>query len=81
MQRLAGQPLHHDEQHPVVLAAVVYRDDVRVVERRSRARLGLEPSATVRLSVNRRVQDFDRHRPRQTGVPAVADLGHTATAQ
>ncbi len=41
-ERLAADELHHDERHPVLLADVVDRRDVRVVERRGELRFLLE---------------------------------------
>ena len=44
-----GQAFHHDVRGAVVVAAVVYGDDVRVVQRRGEARLGLETPPGLRF--------------------------------
>ncbi len=48
-QRVPGQPLHDDVGRSCVLPAVVDGHDVRMVERRGRARLDLEAHPVVGL--------------------------------
>jgi len=80
-QRRPGQPLHHDERHSFVFAAVVNRDDVRVIQRGGRPRLGLEAQPCLRVIGEARVKQLDRDRPAQAGIQAIAHLGHASPAQ
>ena len=54
LQRLALEQLHHDERPPVVLADVVDRADVRVVQGGRRPRLALEALERLRVLRQRR---------------------------
>ena len=47
----AGEPLHHDERHAVVLAVIVDRDDVGMAECGRRASLVFESAPNVGLGV------------------------------
>ncbi len=64
-----------------MLAAVVHRNDVRMVQPGGRACLYLEAPTVVGLPAERRMQQLDRDWSVQSGVPAVANLGHPAAAQ
>src|ERR1700687_229280 len=55
--------------------------DVRVVQRRGRARLNLETTTVIGLDTEHRVQKLDRDRAAQPGIPTVANLGHAAATQ
>ena len=57
-QRLAGHVLHHDEGRAVLLAPVVDRDDVRVVQAGGRLRLAAEPLDVGRVGRERGASTF-----------------------
>ena len=59
-QRASGQPLHHDEWSACVLAGVVHRDDVRVVQPSGGSCLGLKAPAIIGLHAECRMQQLDR---------------------
>ena len=65
----AGQPLgegltleifEHEEVDTALVADVVERADVRVIERRDRARLAVEALAQLRVARERRADNLDR---------------------
>ncbi len=56
---------HRDVQHPARLAGVVHRDDVRVIHRRRRPRLGDEPPPELLVHRHRRREDLQRHQAAQ----------------
>ena len=81
-QRLALEPLHDQEVDAVLVADVVERADVRVIERRDRARLALEARAPIRRrAANSWRQDLDGHSPVQPRVAGAVDLAHAARAE
>src|SRR5690606_23905589 len=77
--------LHHNVRNAVavelVLARVVYGDDVAVVQRCRRLRLPAEPSLEGRVRGVVDAEHLDRHYPAQTVVTAPAYLGHAATTE
>ena len=80
-QRLALEQLHHDEGPAGVVADVVDRADVRVVEPGGDARLALEPLERPGLGEQVRREHLDRHRALQTQVLGPVDGAHPARAQ
>jgi hypothetical protein len=80
-ERLALEALHHDERAALVLADVVDRADVRVVERRGRLRLALEALASGLVLEVRFRQELHRHRAVKARVLGLVDDAHPAGAQ
>ena len=76
-QAAAFEQLEHHERH-VVLAPVVDRDDVRVVQRRRELGLGAEPAEERGVVGQRRVQHLDRDATPQALV--IGDVDATARA-
>ena len=64
-----------------MLAAVMHRNDVWMVQARGRTCLCFEAQPVVGVDAERRMQQLDRDRSVQPGVPAVANLRHAAAAQ
>ena len=62
------------------MADVVERADVRMIERRDRARLALEALAQLRVGRERRRQDLDRDRAVEPRVAGAVDFAHAAGA-
>ena len=76
-QRLPRVVRHGDEQPTVVvLADVVHRRDVRVIEPRRRARLREEARTRVRGLARRVVQELDRDRPVELEIARQIHLAH-----
>ena len=79
-QRLAGEVLHHQEHRTLVLADVVERADVRVVQRRGRAGFAPEPIKGVPVAGQIGGQELEGHAPAQPGVLGLVNNTHTAAA-
>ena len=81
LEGLPLQKLHHDKGLAFVFADFENGADVRVVERRSRARLALE--ALERLGVPGQIfgQKFERHKAAERGVFGFVHHSHSAAAQ
>ena len=81
LQRRALQILHDDERPPVLLADVVDRADVRVVQRRRRLRFAREPAQ--RLWIPRELfgDELERHRTAQPRVFGLVHDAHAAATQ
>ena len=73
--------LHHDVVDRTVRAAVVYRDDVRMVETGRRARLACEPLNERRILGERGRQHLDRDRTVENPVDGAVDDTHPAPAE
>ena len=78
-QRAALEQLEHHERD-VVVAPVVHRDDVRVVQRRRELGLGPEPAEERGVLGQRRVQHLDRDAAPQPGVLGDVDAAARARA-
>ena len=81
LQRAAVEQFHDDELLALVLADVVDRADVRVVERRGDARLAAEPFE--RLGVGGEIggQELQRDLAAETNVLGAVDHAHAAGAE
>ncbi len=80
-QRLAFEQLRDRVRHRAERARVVDREDVRMVERRDRARLAVEPMEAVGV-VRRRVgQQLQGDLAPQTRVAGAVDLAHAALSE
>ena len=81
LQRLAVQKFHGQKRPPAVFADVIYRADVRMVQRRCRFRLA--PKTFERLRVMRHFirQKFQRHKAVQPRVFRLVHHTHPAATQ
>lgn len=79
-QFFAFQQLHHDERRTAVMADVVNRENVGVIESRCRASLLLKPPQTVFVDREPGGQDLDGDRAVQPSVERAIDLPHSARA-
>ena len=77
-QRPAREVRHDEERHPVLLAEVVDRQDVRMLEGRDDARLAQEALDEVRILRVRGVDHLDGDRPRELHVRGAPHVGHSA---
>ena len=80
-ERLAFDQLHRDEEVSVGGPDVVHGDDVRVIERRGRARLLLEAGAPLGVLGKSRREDLDRHLAAETGIARLVDFSHASGAE
>ena len=80
-QRPALEVLHHQVVHTAVLADVVQRADVGVVQVGDRPRLALESLPRLGLVGQVARKHLDRHGPVEPRVARPVDLAHTASAQ
>ncbi len=76
----AGDVVHDEEQHPLMLARVMDPDDVRVMQRGGDARLALEPLAELLVLGERGRQHLERVDPVQRDVRDAVDEAHAAAA-
>ena len=81
LQRRALQILHDDERAPVLLADVVDRADVRVVQRRRRPRFAREPAQRLRIPRELFGDELERHGTVQPRVFGFVDDAHAAAAE
>ncbi len=80
-KRGAVEQLLHHEVHAALVADVVHRGDVRVVERRRRPRLLLEPGQPLRVGGELLGQHLDGHLAAQARVLRQPHLAHAARAE
>ena len=80
LQRLAFQKLHHEERRAIVLADVVERADVGVVQAGDGLRFPREARAAIRIGAQFCGQDLDGDCAVETGVAFLVDLAHAAGA-
>ncbi len=80
-ERLAIDVFHDEVDDPVLLAHVVDRADVGMVQRGDGSRLALEPRAPLRIGHERRSHHLDRDRAIETCVPRAIDLAHPPRAE
>jgi hypothetical protein len=80
-ERLPLEQLHHQVIGAVVVADVVKRADVRVVEVGDRACLALETGADFRVRGEVGRQHLDRDVTTQAGIPGAVDLAHAARTE
>ena len=79
-QRLALEILHDEERGAVLLAHVVQRADVRMIELRDRAGLAIEALAELRVGREGVRENLDRDRAIEPRVAGFVDLAHPAGA-
>src|SRR6266508_3892703 len=80
-QARAVYEFHGDVEGRVGRADVVNRDDVGVIQGRSRARFLLESAQPVRVPREGRRQDLDRNLAREPGIPRPVNLSHPSRAK
>ncbi len=80
-ERLALQELRDDVRSALVIADVVHRRDVGVVQDSGRARLLLEPAEPVRVVREGRGQHLDGHVAPEPRILRAIDLSHPARAE
>ena len=76
--RLPFQMLQHEEVDAVLVADVEQGADVRMIQRRDRARLAFEALAQLRVGRERGGENLDRDRPIEPRVAGLVDLAHAA---
>ena len=76
VERPALEQLHHEIRTALVLADVIDRADVRMVDRRDGARLTVEPFERDRVAGDGRRKDFDRDVAIEPGVAGAIDFAH-----
>ena len=79
-ERFALEVLHHQEIDVGFVTDVVQRADVRMAQRRDRARLALEPLLHLGVVSPMRRQHLDGDRSRQPRVRGFVDFAHAAGA-
>ena len=77
---LAFEQLRHDERRTGIGADVVHGEDVRVVQRRSRARFLFEPMQAIDVCRECGGQYLDRYVTAQPRIPCAVHLAHAACA-
>ena len=77
-QRFTLEVLHDEELDAVLLADVVKRADVRMVQRGDALRLALETLTKKRVARQRWRQHFNGNDPVEPGVARPVDLAHAA---
>ena len=78
VERLALEQLHGDERLAVLFADLVNRADVRMIERRGRARLEPEALGGLRVALQIVRQELQRDVPAQRQVLGLVDDAHAA---
>jgi hypothetical protein len=81
LQRRSVQKLHGDEGAPVLLADVVDRADVRVVQRGGGARVAPEARPRARIRGELGGQELERDKPLEPRVLRPVDNSHPAAAE
>ena len=79
-QRLAFEQLHHRVDDTAVVADVVQRQDVRMVQRGDRLRFALEALQAIGDVSGVRRKHLDGHFAAQPGVSRPVDFAHAAAA-
>ena len=77
---LAIDELEREERDAASFFDRMNRDDVRVIERRGRPCLAIEPFAAVRIACQLASQDLERDSALQPGIVGEVDLSHPAFA-
>ena len=80
-QGLAFEVFHDQEIGPVLVADVMQRADVGVIQRRNSAGFALEALPGIKIGGKMRRQDLDRDGAIQARVPGAIHLAHAASAQ
>src|SRR5208282_2736107 len=81
LQGLALQQLHGDKRPALEFSNVVYRANVRVIERRGGARFAPEPLDSLGVPGNVVGKELQRHAPAQARVLGLVDHAHASAAK
>ncbi len=81
LQRRSGQKFHGDERAAALLADVINRADIRMVERRSRFGLTLESFQRLRIARQFVREEFQSHSAVQPGVFSLKNDTHPAATK
>src|SRR5437667_11847830 len=81
LERFAFQVLHDDKRLPLVLADVVKRANVRMVEGRRGAGFAREALERLRVAGKLRGEELERHRPAQARVLGLVHDAHAPAAE
>ena len=81
LERLALEQLHRDEELAVVLTDLMDRADVRMIERRRRARLAMEALHRPVVAGEILRQELERDVPAESEVLGVVDDAHPPAAK
>src|ERR1035441_3397989 len=81
LQRSSVQELHGDEGAAVLLADVIYRADVWVIQGGSGSRLAPETNHGIRVASEFAGQKLERHKAVQPAVLGLVNHAHPAAAQ
>jgi hypothetical protein len=81
LQRRAVEILHHDERMPVLLADLMNRANVRMVQSRSGARLAAKPLKSLRVAHNIVWQELQRHEAAELSILGLIHNAHASAAE
>ncbi len=81
LERLAVHQLHDQEVATLLLCELVDRADVRVIQRRGRPRLPLEPRQRLGILGQGIGQELERHLPAEDQVLGLVDHAHAAAPE
>lgn len=79
-ERLPLEVFHHQEIDPLVMAEVIERADVRMIENGNRSRLTVETSAGRRIRAEAFGEYLDRHRSIKAPIARAIHLTHSTGA-
>ena len=77
----AFDELRHQESRAVVIADLVDRQDVGMIERRGGTGLMKKAAEAFRIAAQLTPQDLERHRPSERGIERLVDVAHAAAAE
>ena len=77
----AFDEFRHQESRGIVIADLVDRQDVGMIERRCGTSLVKKTAKAFRIDAELAAQDFERHRPPKRGIERLVDFAHAAAAQ
>ncbi len=80
-ERLPFEELHHQEIGAILVADVVQRADVRMIQRRDSACFAIEPFTELRIAGELRRQDFDGDVASQPRIARAIDFAHPARSK
>src|SRR5580700_2403405 len=81
LQRRAVEILHHDERMPILLADLMNRADVRMVQSRSGASLATKPFEGLRVAHNVIWQELQRYEAAKLSILGLIDNPHPSAAK
>ncbi len=81
LQRQAVKKLHGDKSMTLILANLINRADIRMIQRRSRLCLALKTRSGQRILRHFVRQKLQRNKAAQAGIFSLVNHAHTAAAQ